>query len=154
MTGRCPPATAWLRWCWAVLCLLTDEARFHAAYEKQLRFLSSRLQAYPAGHSVSLLALAEALVPPRVLVCSCAKGGMEDALLDALKGAGMHQLSVLVKTPGNADTLSSLSPWTQDYPLPKKGAMYYLCQGGACSAPTDDLQFVLAQCRSLPIQEQ
>ena len=47
-------------------------------------------------------------------------------------------LAVLVKTTGNAEALAVCAPFTAEYAIPEQGAMYYLCQNGACQAPVTE----------------
>ncbi len=123
---------------------LTGEIKWQEAYDKQMRFLATNIQAYPVGHSFSLFAMMETLYSSHELVCACADECIAASALAPLKGDKIPNLTVLVKMPGNAEALSSLAPWTADYPLPDHGITYYLCQNGACAAPTDDIQSVLS----------
>ena len=52
--------------------------------------------------------------------------------------SGADGLAVLVKTPGNAEALALCAPFTAEYAIPEQGAMYYLCQNGACQAPVTE----------------
>jgi hypothetical protein len=122
---------------------LTGDTKWQHALDKQMRFLCGAIKAYPVGHSVSLLALTQMLYPASELICVSANGGMAPSLLEALCGSAFANLSVLFKTPGNADALSAIAPWTKDYPVPEYGTMYYLCENGACNAPTNDVDSVL-----------
>ena len=47
------------------------------------------------------------------------------------------ELTVLVKTPENAEALKSAAPYTADM-QPKDGRpAYYVCTGGSCALPVD-----------------
>ena len=49
-------------------------------------------------------------------------------------------LTVLVKTPENAQQLADIAPFTQAYPIPANGAQYCLCRGGTCRPPVDSME--------------
>ena len=48
------------------------------------------------------------------------------------------QVQALVKTPENERALARLAPFTAECPIPKEGAVYYLCRDGACRPPVRD----------------
>lgn len=47
---------------------------------------------------------------------------------------------VLLKTRENAVILSECAAFTKDYPIPVEGAIYYLCENGACKAPASEFR--------------
>lgn len=119
----------------ARLWKLTGDPVWQARADGQLAFLAGGAQAYPAGHCFSLLAMGEALYPSRELVCAAGR-----AIPDGLRTlAERHRLHTLVKTRANAALLERLAPFTAAYPIPKDGALFYLCQNGACAAPVESL---------------
>ena len=92
---------------------------------------SHREQLRPAGHS-------KGPVPPhRELVCAAAEG-LPRELEVYLRTKGGEDLSVLVKTAENEAQLARCAPFTASYPVPEQGTVYYLCENGACQAPTRD----------------
>ena len=121
------------------LSALTGEMEWQEAANRQLCFLAGEMEAYPLGHCFGLLAMLDALYPHRELVCA-SRNGLPAALADYLKNPAADNLQVLLKTEDNADILSQCAPFTQDYPVPKQGAMYYLCENGACKAPQTNFQ--------------
>ncbi|HCB65712.1 MAG TPA: hypothetical protein DEP43_07105 [Ruminococcaceae bacterium] len=127
------------------LARLTGEERFLRAKEKQLRYLSGVIHDNPAGHSFTLLALLEELWPSAELVCAAQEPPKE--LLSFLCHEPRLNLTVLVKTPENAESLAKIAPFTAQYPVPKAGVQYYLCRGGACQSPTDSLETFETQLR-------
>ena len=118
------------------LAKLTGEPRWQELADRQLAYLAGNIREYPAGYCFALLAFCEALYPSRELLCACA--GAPPAGLREL--AGLPGLHLLVKTPENAEALSSAAPFTALYPLPEQGEAYYLCTGGACAAPVSSLE--------------
>lgn len=126
------------------LSALTGEPVWAERADRQLRFLAGNIKGYPAGHSFSLYAMAEALHPAPLLVCAVKNepdGDTRRKLARAQKdGVG---LSALVKTAQNSRALESVAPFTAAYPVPDSGAEYYLCRDGACLAPSKDIYGLL-----------
>ena len=119
------------------LVRLTGETRWREAEELQFSYLAGAVQAYPAGHSVAMLAFLEALWPAGELVCTGREVPAE--LMDLLRREQRPGLCVLVKTPENQEALSALAPFTAEYPIPQQGARYYLCKNGTCTRPVDSI---------------
>ncbi len=126
------------------LAMLTGEGQWQAAAERQLRFLAGEMGAFPAGSCFGLLAMADALYPHRELVCAV-RGAVPRELKEFLREAPAEELSVLVKTDQNGALLGECAPFTGGYPVPEEGAVYYLCENGACRAPVTDLRLVKKQ---------
>mgnify|MGYP000940817150 CR=1 FL=1 len=83
--------------------------------------------------------MAKAVYPSYELVCVTAGEGAPPELLDILARRAVPNLTVLVKTRQNADTLAQIAPFSANYPLLEQGTAYYLCENGACQARTGDL---------------
>ena len=83
----------------------------------------------------------DVLYPHRELVCATSDG-LPDELKNYLKSHPANDLQVLLKTKENADVLSKCAPFTKDYPIPEQGAMYYLCENGACKAPVSEFRML------------
>ena len=118
------------------LAYLTGEGEWQEAANRQMNFLAGRISEYPASSCLGVLAMMDALYPHRELVCA-ASGDIPEELLNHLKVNPAEDLSVLVKTTSNARELAECAPFTEDYPIPEHGAMFYLCENGACKAPVD-----------------
>ncbi len=116
------------------LAALTGEMKWQDAAERQMAFLVAAIGQYPASSCFGVLAMMDALYPHRELVCA-AKDGLPDELLQYLKENTAEDIQVLLKPESNAEVLAQCAPFTRDYPVPKTGAMYYLCENGACKAP-------------------
>lgn len=116
---------------------LTGEEKWQEAAARQLDFMAGACEEYPAGHSFALLSMEDALHPRRELLCA-ARDGVPQQLRQYLAENPADGLSILVKTPENADMLAKLAPYTADVPLPGRGTVYYLCENGACRAPVED----------------
>ena len=127
-----------------VLCSLwnlTGEEKWQEAAQQQLEFLAGACEEYPAGHSFALLAMEDVLHPHRELLCAT-RDGVPQRLRRYLDENPAYGLSVLVKTPENADLLAQLAPFTKEIPLPSQGSVYYLCENGSCRAPLEDFDLL------------
>ena len=119
------------------LARLTGEIRWREASQKQFSYLAGAIAQYPAGHSFSMTAMLEELWPTAELICT--GKSIPPELLKLLRENSLPELSIIVKTPENQDQLSETAPFTKPYPIPENGALYYLCRGGTCAAPVDDI---------------
>lgn len=118
------------------LAALTGEAKWRERSDRQLGFIAGRTERYPAGSSFALLAMAKRLMPGRELVCvsEC----VPPELTEYLKANAAYELSVLYKSTQNSPLLAECAPFTEAYPVPEKGACWYLCENGACHAPQSE----------------
>lgn len=116
------------------LASLTGETKWQDAADRQMKFLAMSVGEYPASSCFGVLAIMDALYPHRELVCAV-KDGIPDELLQYPKENPADDIQVLLKTESNAEALAQCAPFTQDYPIPETGAVYYLCENGACKAP-------------------
>lgn len=116
------------------LAALTGKMKWQDAADRQMRFLAAEIGRYPASSCFGLLAMMDALYPHRELVCAV-KNGLPDELLQYLKEHLADDIQVLLKTENNAKILAQCAPFTNDYPIPETGSVYYLCENGACHAP-------------------
>ena len=124
------------------LSALTGERRWLEAAHRQLRFLAGVAGDLPMGSCYGLLAIADAVYAHRELVCATAEG-LPKELASYLQEHPADGLQILLKTAGNAEVLSQCAPFTKDYPIPEHGAVYYLCENGACHPPVTRLEQLL-----------
>lgn len=108
------------------LAQLTGEPRFRKAADRQMRFIAGQSETYPAGHTFALLAMDKALSPSRELIVCGEKIPQE---LRKLRG---DDFNILFKSSANAEKLKKCAPFTADYPVPKDGVSWYLCENGTC----------------------
>lgn len=118
---------------------LTGEVKWRTLAARQCSWIAGQAKKYPAGYSFGLLAIAEFLAPSVQLVCASASKDLPEDLLTYRKNHAGADVSVLFKHPGNEEALAEAAPFTEAYPLPKSGAVYYFCKDGTCSAPMDSL---------------
>ena len=125
------------------LSKLTGEQKWQQLSRRQLHFLTNAIEDYPAGHSMALLAVSQAVYSSSELICVTAGNNIPRELTAYLRRTPTVNLSVLVKTKENQEDLEKAAPFTASYPVPANGTVYYLCQNGACASPTDDLSALL-----------
>ena len=119
------------------LALLTGEGKWQEAARRQMQFLANAIWDYPGSSCLGILAMMDELYPHRELVC-CSADSTPEQLLSYGKEHPADNLQILLKTERNSDRLEGCAPFTADYPVPKQGAMYYLCEDGTCKAPVSD----------------
>jgi len=119
------------------LTLLTGEEKWQEAAHRQMQFLANMISDSPASSCFGGLAMMDALYPHRELVCA-ASNGHSSELIEWLKQHPADDIQILLKTSENAQLLHHCAPFTADYPIPKQGTMYYLCENGTCKAPVSD----------------
>lgn len=119
------------------LALLTGEWKWQEASRRQMEFLANAIWDYPGSSCLGVLAMMDALYPHRELVC-CVAGHTPEQLQSYLKEHPADDLHILLKTDVNSHRLAVCAPFTAEYPVPKQGAMYYLCEDGTCKAPVSD----------------
>ena len=119
------------------LAALTGDVRWQAAAHRQLWFLAGNIWEYPAASTLGVMAVMDALYPHRELVC-VTKAEVPEQLQRFLKENPAGDLQVLLKTGQNAEALAVCAPFTEPYPIPDQGALYFLCENGSCKAPVED----------------
>ncbi len=140
--GAMPSGNSATALCLARLASLTAEVKWRDACDRQLSGYGAMLSMQPTSATFALLALMQSSLPSAQLVCVCADERQKTELTAKLRSIIHPQVGILVKTPDNADALARIAPFTASYPSPASGVMYYLCQNGACSAPTGDFSAV------------
>ncbi len=126
------------------LARLTGKAEWEQARGQQLVFLAGEMREQPMGYGFALLAMLEAAYPAAELLCATAGDGPAQAELAALGRAYLPNLALLVKAPASAAALAQAAPFSAAYPLPERGARFYLCQDGSCRAPVESGEQALA----------
>ncbi len=118
--------------------LTADKGHIESA-ERQLEFMAKTVSAQPSSSSLALLALMEAEYSTAELVCVSAENEAPSSISDLAAKAG-GSLSVLLKTPQNAERLAEIAPFTAEYEIPQSDARYYLCRGRSCLRPAAKLE--------------
>ena len=106
------------------LYLITGDRWFGDLAERQLSFLSGSARHYPAGYSMFLTALSDALDEPEKIVIAIGENGIPDGL--------SCKISL-----GAAVTV--LDAPTEDYRLLNHQTTYYICRNRACLPPANEI---------------
>lgn len=124
----------------AQLYRISGEPKWNDINTKQLAFLTGHIKDYPAAYSFSLIAIQHVLAPSKELICVTKDIKDAEPLICFLSEIYQPNLTVIIKTQENADKLKTIAPYTNDYPIPDEGIVYYLCQNNACSAPMNNMK--------------
>lgn len=114
------------------LSALTGETFWREAADRQQQFMAGQIAGHPAGHCFALLAMAQALLPHKELLCTGSNFPKEG--ITYLRNHPAHNLSMLYKSAENEKEISRLAPFTKAYPV-SSDAVWYLCENGACRIP-------------------
>lgn len=122
----------------AQLSRLTGKVEWQEAEDHQLGFLCGACQETPAGCAFGYLPMMEAVYGSRELVFALTDENLPEAL-EAVLTRYAPELTVLKKSPANAEVLAKLAPFTEKME-PKNGkSACYICQNGICSLPVMEL---------------
>lgn len=128
------------------LAKITGEMYWQEIADKQLAFLAGNILEYPVSHSVSLLAMIEALYPSVQLICVCSEEIPSEKIHDFVNRCNLP-ITLLVKTKENQEVLGNIAPFTNEYSIPQQGEAYYLCKNGSCLAPVTILEELEQYCK-------
>ncbi len=131
---------------------LTGEVRWQEILEKQISLMAGYVVQSPANHCFSLMAFQTLLYPSvEIVAVSAGEPGSEE--VKELQKETTGNISLLWKTAGNQKELSETAPFTADYPIPDSKTKYYVCSGGACLQPVDNLEEVRHLIKTLPSEQ-
>ncbi|MFA5562315.1 MAG: thioredoxin domain-containing protein [Eubacteriales bacterium] len=122
--GALPSGNAVMGYVLVRLSRLTESPDWQKRAEAQLDFLSAEATPYPAGHSVSLLALLLWQNPPPTITAVLKSEAEKERVCEQL--------------PLYADARLLLTP-TQAYPLQDDRTTFYVCRDRHCLPPTHTL---------------
>lgn len=124
------------------LAALTGEIEWIKLRDLQLEFLSSQASLQPMSRCFALSAMMRALREPALLICASSEINAPEELIAFLRGVEQLNLHVLFLSPKNHGLLSDIVPSVKSYTVPAAGTVYYLCQNGACSKPTEQFSVI------------
>ncbi len=116
---------------------ITGESRYFDAAERTLQLFYPALAQRPEGYTSLLMALEEAVEPPRVVVLR----GPAGQLREWQEVLGQHYLptTLILAIPAEAADLSPLL----GKPVPPNAVNAWVCQGVTCLPPADKLEILL-----------
>lgn len=121
------------------LARLTGDKNLDELAQKQLSYMASGVEQYPAGYSFCMMAFMEALYPSKEVVCVLKEKEEVQKVGRMLREIFMPNTAVLVKHSDD-DLLSQIAGFTTDYGLKGNQNTFYICQNHACSAPFHDFE--------------
>ncbi len=141
--GALPSGNSVAALVFSLLYELTGQKSWRTEQEHVLRFLAGKARAFPSAHCFALLSMYHVLRPSSQLVCVSADRQMPEEVQDFLCRNYFPELTVLLLTTDNRDTIVRMAPFTAQYPIPDSGTVYYLCHNNACSTGTRDFRSLL-----------
>lgn len=123
------------------LAFFTGEDIWEKASQKQSQFMAAACSGQPAGHSFYLWSLSlETEGTGQLIITAAADESGENLPPDVLCQLWDLNVDILLKSPETAEKLHSVSPFTENYPLPDKGFRYYFCKDHVCRSPVETLE--------------
>lgn len=119
------------------LTRITGSEEWRAAAQEQLGYLCRGVGRYPAGCPFGFLALIAEVYGTREVVCALPDERPTETV-KAMLARYSPELTVLLKTPKNAEKLAALAPFTAGMTTQGGKAAYYACSGGVCSLPVTE----------------
>lgn len=131
------------------LARLCGDTEIQSFADKQLKYIASGIEDYPAAYCFSLLSLLSEDYPSAELIC--VDGGKETPfdLLKFIKDFPKFNLSIVLKNEESKESLKDVAPFSESYKIPDAGSLYYLCKGQACSPPESSIEKVIPQLQEI-----
>lgn len=133
--GALPSGNSVIAYCLVQLFSITGKEFYQKKAKKQLAFLSSEAQHYPAGYSMFLIASLLYSYPPSQITVVLSKQDTKETILPQL--------------PLYAN-IKILSSPTKEYQLLHKKTTYYICKNHTCLPPTNQIPFEITEEPFLP----
>lgn len=122
------------------LAKLTGNAELEELAEKQLTYLASNVQDYPAGYSFAMMAFMLALYPSREVVCAVKNQADLQAVQDVFSRYFTPNTVILVLDEQNKAKLGEIAEFTKAYECKNDQTTYYICENNSCSPPFHSMQ--------------
>ena len=122
------------------LSRLTGETEFEQQSEKILTAFSDQISDAPAGYTYALDAHQLMQFPSHEIIITAETADEKaNQLIETARSHAGPGSVILVKTANRSNTLSSIAPYTESYPLEEKPAAY-VCSNFSCKAPVYDAE--------------
>jgi len=121
------------------LSRLTGDTEIEQQSERILTAFSNQIKDAPAGYTFALYAHQLMKTPSHEIVITVET--IDEEANQLIKTARLHAgpgSVILVKTSNRSETLSSIAPYTESYPVEEKAAVY-VCSDFSCRAPVYDV---------------
>ena len=113
---------------------LSGRAELGRALDEQLDFIAASLGNYPAGAAFAMTAFSLREQGSREMVCVLPDENLPEEL-NAVLARWAPELSLILKTPANAERLARLAPFTAEMQPQGLKPAYYICKDGSCALP-------------------
>ena len=113
---------------------LSGRAELGRALDEHLDFIAASLGSYPAGAAFAMTAFSLREQGSREMVCVLPDENLPDEL-NAVLSRWAPELSLILKTPANAERLGRLAPFTAEMQPQGLRPAYYICKDGSCALP-------------------
>lgn len=125
------------------LSRITGNKRIEELSRKQIDFLSSEIESYPAGHTFALLAVLYELYPSMEAVCLAIDEEDLNEVRKNLRHLPLVNTSVVAVKQSDVEENSKLINYLKDYKLKDNKPTYYICKNKNCSLPITDMDELL-----------
>jgi uncharacterized protein YyaL (SSP411 family) len=114
---------------------------------KQIDFLSSNIENYPAGNTFALLAVLYELYPSIEAVCLAIDDEDLKEIRKNLKHLPLVNTSVVAVKQSDIDETSKIIKHLKNYILKENKHTYYICENKNCSLPINDIDEFIKKIR-------
>ena len=137
--GAMPSGNAVAGYVFTKLAALTGKKKWLENRDRQLSFLSGVAKEMPSAHCFALYAMEEMFSQSMELICVSGEKYPSQTFIEFLQKNENSGLTVLFKNKENVIQLAEIAPFAQEYQIPEKGEMYYLCKGSVCFEPQETI---------------
>lgn len=137
--GAMPSGNSLTAQVFMTLSALTGKVNWKEHAYQQLQFLAGNIKDYPSGYTASLTAMTKLLYPSYQLVCVTENDLISSEILSVFHEPPFSDMDIIIKTPKNEKILSTICPFTKDYPIETGKTAFYLCKNQTCKTPVYSL---------------
>ena len=137
--GAIPSGNAMAAQVFMALSALTGKVHWKETAYRQLQFLAGNSKHYPSGHTASLIAMMSILYPSYQLVCVAENDAISSEIQVPFHDTSFNNVDIIIKTPQNEKILSTICPFTKEYPIEPGKTAFYLCKDQTCARPVYSL---------------
>jgi len=122
------------------LANLTGDVELTQTVEKQMNYITKRVEDYPSGYCFSMMATMLLIYPTKELICLIQNPSEIKEVQKLLAKHFLPNVTVLVKTSNNSDKLEQIATFTKEYKLQGDSVSFYLCENHACLSPIHEIK--------------
>lgn len=106
---------------------------------KQIDFLSSNIERYPAGHTFALLAVLFELYPSVEVICLAIDDEDLNEIRKKLNHLPIVNISVVAVKQSEVQETSNIIKYLKNYVLKDNKTTFYICKNKNCSLPINEI---------------